>query len=513
MSLRSYQVTEMSKPVLNANDSMQANINKLDLHLLNNPDLWFNDPRGFMKKPSFKREEQMRKNIKKSTGSSFFSRMLSSAFQERYFVLNIEEQNIHYYLDSTLKEEKGVINFDDIDDVDYSTVADAPEFSIDLISEAHHFTLACGDAANMYRWALACNRCIKAEAAKAVKEVEMKAMKSETDDANGSSKSEESVECKIVQCKSYIQSLGKVDTKDEIFYCDLYVRLSWDDDYLEKVEDPTNEEQNWEDEGWYDPRLEVVNAVDLDIVNDSKFVQNGRIQREIRYRGTCNSFLDCHNFPFDRQKLEVKIESTFWGMDELVFEDSTSTSQKVGRNRNAELLKNQEFDIVDIQSAVIDHEYEHLKEDDNNSASYSQFCIGIYVKRKSGYYFVKIISIYLLVMILCWSVFFLPIDLGDRLGIISTSFLAFVAFQFAINDQIPPVPYLTKIDVLAVVCYGMVIVTNIQCCISWQLYERGSINDDNVFEIDMACLGINFAVLFLVVVWLGLSSYEIELWK
>tara|TARA_B110000090_G_C13169423_1_gene364758 strand:- start:35 stop:562 length:528 start_codon:yes stop_codon:yes gene_type:complete len=148
------------KPVMNQQDSLYKNLNKLSDHLEDNPDPWFNDPKGYLLKPDFKRDAQKRSSIISGKGTSIFGRMMAPSFKRRYFVLSMRERKLRYYQDSDLVEEKGMIDFADIESVEYSHLQDAPANSLDLISDNLHYTLTCSDAEDMFKWALACTRCL-----------------------------------------------------------------------------------------------------------------------------------------------------------------------------------------------------------------------------------------------------------------------------------------------------------------------------------------------------------------
>ncbi len=60
----------------------------------------------------------------------------------------------------------------------------------------------------------------------------------------------------------------------------------------------------------------------------------------------------------------------------------------------------------------------------------------------------------LLMVILSWTVFWIESsELNSQVDISATTILTVIAFAFAIQANLPKVPYLTFIDVFFLVCY------------------------------------------------------------
>ncbi len=83
--------------------------------------------------------------------------MLSSnIYHTRYFVLDTSNRILTYYKDDQPStKERGIVNMNQIIDVQLSQVYDAPQFSLDLISDEHHYTIVADSVYSMVRWAFA----------------------------------------------------------------------------------------------------------------------------------------------------------------------------------------------------------------------------------------------------------------------------------------------------------------------------------------------------------------------
>ena len=147
--------------------SFNKALEKLTDDLEDKPDAWFNEPRGYLLKPDFKREQQTVEYIASGRDMNIFARFSGwmGTYKKRWFVLSMKERVLRYYTSNDLTDEKGFVDLTNIDTVDYSHVRDAGKNSIDLINEEKHYTLTASSREEMHRWALALKRCLRANIA------------------------------------------------------------------------------------------------------------------------------------------------------------------------------------------------------------------------------------------------------------------------------------------------------------------------------------------------------------
>jgi hypothetical protein len=75
--------------------------------------------------------------------------------------LKTKKYKLFYYGDETEKDEKGYIDLKEIVDIQYSTVFDAPPFSLDLITSEKHYTIVAESNNSMLLWAYALTTVLK----------------------------------------------------------------------------------------------------------------------------------------------------------------------------------------------------------------------------------------------------------------------------------------------------------------------------------------------------------------
>ena len=129
-----------------------------------------------------------------------------------------------------------------------------------------------------------------------------------------------------------------------------------------------------------------------------------------------------------------------------------------------------------------DFTYFFLKEefiDDYSSVfQYSQE-----IQRNWKYFLFKIIAPIVLILIVCWSIFWTPSrELESRLTVTITCFLALVAYTFVIDDDLPKLAYLTLMDYIILVSYFFAAMPTILSIISHRIHKQseiGSMRLDN----------------------------------
>jgi hypothetical protein len=111
-----------------------------------------------MKKPRYGRTAQEKSVVQKGTT---FTSVLGSGYNKRWFVLDKKNRRLTYFKTEDIKiPEQGYIDLNAIIDVQISKVYDAPDYSLDLISDDRHYTIVAESHDMMLKWALALHAAI-----------------------------------------------------------------------------------------------------------------------------------------------------------------------------------------------------------------------------------------------------------------------------------------------------------------------------------------------------------------
>jgi hypothetical protein len=84
----------------------------------------------------------------------------------------------------------------------------------------------------------------------------------------------------------------------------------------------------------------------------------------------------------------------------------------------------------------------------------SNLTVKIQVQRKSSYYMINVALVMFLICSFCFCAWFChPADMGSRHGVDFNLILTAVAFKLVLTSMLPPVSYLTLLDMYVMVCF------------------------------------------------------------
>lgn len=123
--------------------------------------------------------------------------------------------------------------------------------------------------------------------------------------------------------------------------------------------------------------------------------------------------------------------------------------------------------------------------------------IRFYVRRLSGYYLKNIISLLFILSVISWAMYIVPpYVLNDRLQISITLFLAQVAFNFVVVEQLPKISYGTYLSVYFIMCYALLGVGAVENVVSYLVNryycEQGDAQTacETALKLDLGALGV-----------------------
>lgn len=108
-------------------------------------DPWFDNPCGWLTKPSYSKDTNWAAMLKDKLSSKV-------VFKLRWFVFDKQNQSLNYYKSDTSKSIHGSINLSFIFSIQVSLVEYAPEFALDLISRDQIYSIATESFDDLVRW-------------------------------------------------------------------------------------------------------------------------------------------------------------------------------------------------------------------------------------------------------------------------------------------------------------------------------------------------------------------------
>jgi hypothetical protein len=149
--------------------------------------------------------------------------------------------------------------------------------------------------------------------------------------------------------------------------------------------------------------------------------------------------LDLRDFPLDRQTLAVHLVAA--GLLETEVRMVPFSGE---HGRSSGISPNFSIPDFDIVSWTAESRPLYPFEGEVGTAG---FILEIELNRRPEYYFWKVIFPICLIIIMSWAPRWVrPTQIGANVGIATTAFLTLIAYLFAIQNVLPPVSYLTRMD-------------------------------------------------------------------
>jgi hypothetical protein len=178
---------------------------------------------------------------------------------------------------------------------------------------------------------------------------------------------------------------------------------------------------------------------------------DGTVQHDLNLSLRVAADFDLRRFPFDRQTLELEVESFRWTAESLVWVPDESG---MGFSRDFEIP---EWRIARVGSRV--ETATALRSPD----PFSRFVFEIEVERESGFYVWKVMLPLVIIVALSWSIFWMTEErVAARSRITATGVLTIVAYQFVVGEDLPRIAYLTLLDKVMILSFVLLAVTVVQ---------------------------------------------------
>jgi hypothetical protein len=252
---------------------------------------------------------------------------------------------------------------------------------------------------------------------------------------------------------------------------------TWDADYYLY--------ESWAPQPGFAPQTEVVNEVErLSEQFGTLARRGGRCIRSRRLRSTLSSPFDLRVFPFDRQRLLLRLSDSWFdttlarysgqplvhGVDAAVYQQLSQWA--VGRG--LEYAR---------ESRSFEWE-ENLWERRAPVYDYATFALP--VRRHTTFHLTRYFAPLLIIVLVAMTVFWVdPGDLASQVGIGVTCLLAAIAFQLTQATTLPEVAYLTLADLVYFVSYLLIALALVESLYTNVQARKGL--RDRALSVDRAC--------------------------
>jgi len=266
----------------------------------------------------------------------------------------------------------------------------------------------------------------------------------------------------------WIADITSIDSAQQSFTAEIAVVLRWKDPRLAHTGAGVvrySIEQVWH------PRIAIVNETSAVSRKFSDYVEvepdGGVIYRQ-RYAGPFTQPLRLRSFPLDRQTFHIELVATRYRPNEVMFvpdQDWINNGLKHGGG---------------IAPSVTLPDWTLEKWETKPSTYplapglvYSSYVFEFTASRNVQHYIWKVILPLVLIVIMSWAVFWItPNDAGPQISIAVTSMLTLIAYRFAIDNQLPPLPYTTNLDAFILMSTVLVFFSFIEVLVTTILEDQ-----------------------------------------
>jgi len=295
----------------------------------------------------------------------------------------------------------------------------------------------------------------------------------------------------------YIIDISRVDDANQRFSTDFILRLTWNDPRLafEPDGDSSSPKLLSLNEIWH-PAIGIIQQENLTrhYRDNAEISPSGDVKYAQRYSGNIHFIMDLRDFPFDDHIMTLSASSYPHDIHEV------------------QLVPDPEITGLDPELTLTG--WEVMSSMYNSDTSYmapqnkyrSRFNLEIEVKRRPGFFLMRIVFPLTIIVFMSWMVFWInPIHLEAQIGVSATALLSLFAFHFSMSELLPRISYLTRMDIFVSGSTLLIFLAIVETVRTSLLADNGqetrALDIDNFCRVFFPLLYISIAVYSMLVIF------------
>src|SRR5436190_18204539 len=289
----------------------------------------------------------------------------------------------------------------------------------------------------------------------------------------------------------WVADISNIDSAQQTFTAEIAIMLRWRDPRLVHTGNGVVRyplEQIWH------PRVGIVNetnSVSRKLPDSVEVDPDGMVTYRQRYVGAFTQPLRLQSFPFDRQTFRVQLVAVRYQSNEVIFvpdqvwiRDGLKEAGGISPSVTLPDWTIEKWELKPLVYALAPHH------------QYSSYACEFTASRNVQYYILKVILPLVLIVMMSWSGFWIdPVHSNSQISIAVTSMLTLIAYRFAVDSQLPRLPYMTRLDAFILTSTLLVFFSLIEVLITTIL--ETSRRTGRAKKIDRYCRAI-FPAMFLI---------------
>ena len=260
----------------------------------------------------------------------------------------------------------------------------------------------------------------------------------------------------------WVVDITNIDGAQQNFTADIAVVLRWKDNRLAHTGKGILHyalDQIWT------PRVGLANETSSVVHKLPELVEvepDGTVLYRQRYAGSFTQSLRLQSFPFDRQPFRIQFVAIRYRPNEVVF-----VPDEYWIRDGVEGAAGISPSITLPDWTVEKWEAKPSVYSLTPNLQYSGYTFEFTASRDVRYYIWKVIFPLVLIVMMSWSVFWTdPTNSNTQFSIAVTSMLTLIAYRFAVDSQLPRLPYMTRLDVFFLISTLLVFFSLIEVVIT-----------------------------------------------
>jgi hypothetical protein len=240
----------------------------------------------------------------------------------------------------------------------------------------------------------------------------------------------------------WIVDINSIDSAQQSFTADVFTVLRWRDPRLAHT--GTGVAHYALDQIW-NPRVVIVNetnSVSHRLPESVEVDADGTVAYRQRFVGSFAQALVLKSFPFDKQTFHVQLAAIRYSPNEVNFVPDQKWLD-AGIKQAAGIANSITLPDWTVGERGVKTLVYALAPGLENSGYIFEFTASRNVK----HYILKVILPLILIVIMSWTVFWIdPTNANSQISVAVTSMLTLIAYRFAVDSQLPRLPYMTRLD-------------------------------------------------------------------
>jgi Neurotransmitter-gated ion-channel ligand binding domain/Neurotransmitter-gated ion-channel transmembrane region len=266
----------------------------------------------------------------------------------------------------------------------------------------------------------------------------------------------------------WMVDITNIDSAQQNFTADIAIVLRWKDARLAHT--GTGLAHYALDQIWT-PRVAIANetsSVSHKFPDSVEVEPDGTVIYRQRYVGSFTQPLRLQSFPFDRQTFRIQFVAIRYQPKEVAFVPDENWIhdglQKAAGISPSVTLPDWSVERWDAKALVYAL---------TPGLQYSGYAFEFTASRNVQHYILKVILPLILIVMMSWSVFWTdPTNSNTQFSIAVTSMLTLIAYRFAVDSQLPRLPYMTRLDVFFLISTLLVFFSLIEVLVTTILENK-----------------------------------------